>query len=236
MRFPPLPALMFGLVYFDFLAITTALALGFVLHENPTAYTGEGDFITWLSFVHLVVAGILAGCICRRRTAGKAQGCFWFRPGFCWALVSFGFFFLAVDEVAKIHESLDHLVHRAFEIDETGISDRLDDLFVLIYGLCGIAVLSVYKKEFLRFRAALPLLVAGGSLFLFMLVLDAVGNRNDVIVAMGVGHREGEVLRSWIGGIEEGLKLFAEAALLCSVYACLLQTADSRKSLVGVEV
>ena len=69
-----------------------------------------------------------------------------------------------------------------------------------------------------------------------MLVLDAVGNRNDVIVAMGFGHKEGEVLRSWIGGIEEGLKLFAEAALLGSVYACLLQTADSRKSPVGVEV
>ena len=31
-----------------------ALGMGFVLHGDPSAYTGEGEPVTWLSFAHLL--------------------------------------------------------------------------------------------------------------------------------------------------------------------------------------
>ena len=113
--------------------------------------------------------------------------------------------FLAVDEVARLHESFDRSVHRNFGLQETVLSDRLDDAIVLGYGVLGVMVLYAYRTELAAYREVLPLVTCGVTLFVFMQGLDTVGNRADVFRAVGVPDEGIAILRSWLGGIEEAL-------------------------------
>lgn len=221
------PTFLLSLVYVDFLAVLLALGLGFAWYQNPTAYTGEGDPITWLSFAHLLVTGGLAGGVFYCRTGGGLDLAVWRQPAFVWLLMALGFLFLAVDEVAKIHESLDRSVHRLLQRPETALSDRLDDAILLGYGLVGVAVLYAYRSELISYRAVLPLVICGFVLFLFMGLLDALVNRPDVFLFMGISQEGSASLGKWIGGVEEGLKILAEAAFLGAAYTCLFLTAEA---------
>jgi len=218
------PAFLLSLVYVDFLAVLLALGLGFAWYQNPTAYTGEGDPITWLSFAHLLVTSSLAGGVFYCRTGGSLDPVVWRHPAFVWLLIALGFLFLAVDEVAKIHESLDRFVHRILQRPETALTDRLDDAILLGYGLSGVAVLYVYRSELISYRTVLPLVICGFVLFLFMGLLDALVNRPDVFLFMGISQEGSASLGKWIGGVEEGLKILAEAAFLGAAYTCLFLT------------
>ena len=221
------PTFLLSLVYVDFLAVLLALGLGFAWYQNPTAYTGEGDPITWLSFAHLLVTGGLAGGVFYCRTGGGLDLAVWRQPAFVWLLMALGFLFLAVDEVAKVHESLDRFVHRLLQRPETALSDRLDDAILLGYGLVGVAVLYAYRSELISYRAVLPLVICGFVLFLFMGLLDALVNRPDVFLFMGISQEGSASLGKWIGGVEEGLKILAEAAFLGAAYTCLFLTAEA---------
>lgn len=221
------PTFLLSLVYVDFLAVLLALGLGFAWHQNPTAYTGEGDPITWLSFAHLLVTGSLAGGVFYCRTGGSLDPAVWRQPAFVWLLIALGFLFLAVDEVAKIHESLDRFVHRLLQRPETALTDRLDDAIMLGYGLVGAAVLYAYRFELISYRTVFPLVVCGFVLFLFMGLLDALVNRPDVFLLMGISQEGSENLGKWLGGVEEGLKILAEAAFLGATYTCLCLTAQA---------
>ena len=218
------PTFLLSLVYVDFLAVLLALGLGFIWHQNPTAYTGEGDPITWLSFAHLLAISGLAGGVFYCRTGGSRDPTVWRQPAFVWLLIALGFLFLAVDEIAKIHESLDRFAHRLLQRPETALSDRLDDAILLGYGLSGVAVLYVYRFELVSYRAVLPLVVCGFVLFIFMGLLDALVNRPDVFLFMGISQEGSESLGKWLGGVEEGLKILAEAAFLGAAYTCLFLT------------
>ena len=225
--FPCTPtAFLLSLVYVDFLAVLLALGLGFAWHQNPTAYTGEGDPITWLSFAHLLVTGCLAGGVFYCRTGGSLDPAVWRHPAFVWLLIALGFLFLAVDEVAKVHESLDRFVHRLLQRPETALTDRLDDAILLGYGLVGVAVLYAYRSELLSYRPVLPLVTCGFVLFLFMGLLDALVNRPDVFLFMGISQEGSASLGKWLGGVEEGLKILAEAAFLGAAYTCLFLTVE----------
>ena len=233
MRMPTLLTLppsrfLLRLVSIDLLTLTLALGMGVSWHGDPRAYTGEGDPVTWLSFAHLLASGGLAGVVFRLRTHGRPPLCGWRDPRWFWLLLALGFLFLAVDEVALLHESFDRSAHRILGLQETALSDRLDDVIVLGYGVLGVAVLYVYRTELAAYREVLPLVTCGAILFLFMQGLDMVGNRDDVLRAVGVPDEGVGILRSWLGGIEEALKLCAEAALLGSVYTCAYITAAHR--------
>ena len=221
------PTFLLSLVYVDFLAVLLALGLGFAWYQNPTAYTGEGDPITWLSFAHLLVTGGLAGGVFYCRTGGGLDLAVWRQPAFVWLLMALGFLFLTVDEVAKVHESLDRFVHRLLQRPETALSDRLDDAILLGYGLVGVTVLYAYRSELLSYQTVLPLVICGFVLFLFMGLLDALVNRPDVFLFMGISQEGSASLGKWIGGVEEGLKILAEAAFLGAAYTCLFLTAEA---------
>ena len=47
-----------------------------------------------------------------------------------WGLIAGGFVFLAVDEALQIHERLDFVIHKALNIRETALTDRLDDAII----------------------------------------------------------------------------------------------------------
>ena len=227
----PPTKLLLTLVYVDFLTVLLAIGLGFALHHSPTAYTGEGEPITWLSFVHLLVTSALAWEVFSRRTGGSVRGNVWRSPTFVWLLIALGFLFLAIDEIVAIHESVDHLFHRTFQIEETGLSDRLDDVIVLGYGLIGVGVLYAYRGELVRYKSALPLVMCGFVLFVFMSLLDALVNRDDVFLFLGISQEGSYALAIWIGGVEEGLKILAEAALLGATYTCVFLTQENGQAI-----
>ena len=82
MRMPTLLTLppsrfLLRLVSIDLLALTLALGTGVVLYGDPSAYTGEGEPVTWLSFAHLLASGGLAGVVFRLRTHGRPPLCGW---------------------------------------------------------------------------------------------------------------------------------------------------------------
>ena len=62
----------------------------------------------------------------------------------------------------------------------------------------------------------------------FAHLLASGGLAGVVFRAIGVPDEGVGILRSWLGGIEEALKLCAEAALLGSVYTCAYITAARR--------
>ena len=60
------------LVSIDLLALTLALGMGVVLYGDPSAYTGEDEPVTWLSFAHLLASGGLAGIEEALKLCGEA--------------------------------------------------------------------------------------------------------------------------------------------------------------------
>lgn len=226
----PPAKMLFLLVLIDMLAVALAVGSGVALHGDPSAYTGEGEPITWLSFAHLVAIGMLAGGVFYLRTDGHFFIHAWRDPRWIWPIIALGFLFLAVDEVVRLHESLDHALHRAFQIQETGLSDRLDDTIVLGYAVLGVSVLYAYRSELTGYRAVLPLLGCGFLLFVFMVLLDALTNDDDVLRLAGIPSPGIEILGDWLGSIEEALKICAEAALLGTVYACFCMTIERHRT------
>lgn len=99
---------------------------------------------------------------------------------------------------------------------------------MLGYGVLGVMALYAYRTELVPYREVPPLVTCGVVLFAFMLSLDTVGNRDDVFRAVGVPDEGLRILRSWLRGIEETLKICAEAALLGSVYTCAFIAAARR--------
>ena len=70
----------FRLVSLDLLAVTLVLGMGVVWHGDPSAYMGEGEPVTWLSFTHLLVTGGVAGIVFRLRTHGRPPLRGWHDP------------------------------------------------------------------------------------------------------------------------------------------------------------
>ena len=185
-------ALVIGL---NVLAITVALAIHQLTGVN---HFEEKGFVTVVSTVQLLVLAALAWRTYRWRTH------------VVWLLAAAGFVFLAADEALRIHEGIDKLVHSLFNIQETGLSDRLDDLIMGFYGLVAVAVLVAFRDELRRCRARTGLLAWGFLAVLVMVALDALTNRNDVL-ALLVGPGRAEVWAESLGLVEDSLKLVAQA-------------------------
>ena len=224
---------LFWLVFLDLLAVTLAVGTSVVLHGHPSVYMEEGEWVTWLSFAHLLVTGGLAGVVFRLRTHGCPPLRGWRDPRWIWLLLAAGFLFLAVDEAARLHESFDHSVHRIFGWRETALSDSLDDVIVLSYGVLGVMVLYACRTELAAYREALPLVCGGVILFVFMVGMDGLSDRHRLARWVGVLREQRPMVSSWARSTEESLKIGAEAALLGAVYTCVFITLRRRPGAVS---
>ena len=73
-----------------------------------------------------------------------------------WLILVFTSLYLAIDEIIMIHENIDFFIHRIFNIEETGLTDRIDDAIVAIYGLCGLIGIYLYRKELSNYMTCPP--------------------------------------------------------------------------------
>jgi len=212
----PAHMLLIYLLLFDIIAIIAAISIG-VSDGKPLRYLGEGYFITWISALQLLAISWLAFTTLNVRRS-KAGYLHWRAPFFIWLLISIGFLFLALDDLFMIHESLDKKIHHFFNMKETGLSDRIDDFIIGLYGMFGIGTLYVYREEIRNYRQALPFLIYGFVLLFTMVALDALTNRKDVLGFL-IGQRElvNNVYIS-LSILEDSFKIMAESCFLIGFY------------------
>ena len=116
----------YGVLFLNSLAVSTALML--------SCYTGtdhfqEGRFITLFSTLQLLVISWLSHRVLQVRSVTRKQS-LWRDPSAVWGIISIGFLFLAADDFFTIHENIDSLIHSIFKLQETGLTDRIDDILV----------------------------------------------------------------------------------------------------------
>ncbi|MBD3425881.1 MAG: hypothetical protein GF409_01465 [Candidatus Omnitrophica bacterium] len=182
------------IVLLNLIVVATALFLG----ETPDEYFAEGALATYISFIQLALISVLCWFVFRiKRTA-------------IWIVICAGFAFLALDEVIMIHEKIDMFIHWLFRMEETALTDRIDDLVILAYAAVGLGVLYRYRKEFYSLKKAAPALIAGVLFMGIMVAGDIISNRADILTD--------PLLRSWVSAMEDAFKLFAEGAFLFAAY------------------
>ena len=187
-------------------------------------YTGtnhfkESGFITILSTFQLLAISRLSYKILQSRNV-QPRCSLWRVPSAIWGLMSLGFIFLAADELFRIHENIDRMIHYIFNLQETGLTDRIDDVLIGLYGLVGIAILFVYRNELKAFKEFLPFFACGFVLLFSMVGLDVLTNRNDILPLL-FDPDQAIVLHVWFSHAEDALKVFAEAFFILAFYAVL---------------
>ncbi|MGH1428568.1 MAG: hypothetical protein ACRBEE_11565 [Arenicella sp.] len=201
----------------NLLTIAAAISLDVFGINEPFK---EGGFITFFSAIQLLIVSRLSYNIYRERESSTHIS-FWQKPNLIWLLISMGFLFLAFDESLKIHERIDRLIHYVFNIQETGLTDRIDDLLVGLYGLIGLVVLFVYRNEMKACKAQFSLFVIG-FVFLFVMVgLDVMTNRKDIVLFF-FEENMAAVLHRWLSFAEDAMKLLSEAFFILGFYSIFI--------------
>jgi hypothetical protein len=206
------------LLLLDTLAVTAALV---IYGYTRVDHFQEGGSITILSVLQLLVMSWLSYSTLRARRESPRRP-LWRERAAIWAIIALGFLFLAADEYFLIHENLDLLIHDAFNASETGLSDRIDDILVALYGLAGIGALILYRDELRLYRAARPFAVGGFCLLVVTVGLDALTNRNDIL-PLFLERDLADPLHGWLLVVEDAVKILAEGLLISALYAVLLK-------------
>jgi hypothetical protein len=206
------------IVAFDILAILAAIVLGVQL-GRPKKYFGEHQFITWISCLQLLTISWLAFRTFRMRRS--AADSFWRSPALIWALISFGFLYLAADEYFLFHESLDYKIHALLGMKETALTDRIDDMIIGLYGIIGLCTIYLYRQEMRKFSRALPFLICGFALMFLMVAADTATNKPDLLGSF-LQHDVLVPVLVWLAVAEDSVKLLAEACFIGGAYTALM--------------
>jgi len=201
----------------NLIAVIVAILLSIPFERSVGHEFGEGGLITYFSAIQLFILSRFCYKVFRLRSHSvKAP---WRSSIAIWGIMSLGFSFLALDDLLMIHEWFDKVIHGVAQIEETGLTDRIDDLIVGLYGLIAIGLLVYYRHELKRYRKVGPYVVAGFAFLFLMVGVDALTNRNDVLKL--VFPREiMRTITTWDAVLEESLKIFSEAFLIVAAYLC----------------
>ena len=176
-------------------------------------YFDEGSILSWLSGLQLLSVAVIAGAAYRLR---RQQQTSWRSPQLLWLLVTIGFFFLAADELIQIHESIDLSIHRIWQLQETGLTDRIDDALVGAYGAIAAVIAYGFRHEIKRYRHLWPLILCSFGVMCLMVTFDTLTNRFDIL-PMLFGPSSHPLFLA-LGVVEEFCKLAVEAILIGGLY------------------
>ncbi len=213
-------------------AIGFSILIGFFRGEETWQFQEIG-LITIASAIQLLMISYTAKHIFELRggkgRVEKLTQLPWSDPTMIWIIISFGFLFLVFDEVLFIHQVIDKGIHLVLNIQETAITDRLDEVIVGLYGLAGVFVLLFFRKELLSIKSSIPFLIAGFFCLFLMVGLDIATNRKDIIEMYILSpERVDEVYRLLSIG-EEFTKLVGESMFLVGFSHCAKKLRDERK-------
>jgi hypothetical protein len=205
----------FSLVFLGNLVAVSAALISY--SDTGVDHFDEGGFITKLSMLQLLALSWLAYKIFQARGGMRGRS-LWQGAAKVWIIIALGFLFLTADERFRIHENIDFGIHDIFNLPETPLNDRLDDALVGLYGLAGIGLLFMYRKEFSICRASFPYFIGGFILLFTMVAFDMLTNRNDLLPLL-FDHHRADVLEAWLSQAEDAAKVFAEAFFIGAFYA-----------------
>lgn len=210
-------------IVLEVLVIGSALLRALLLNVNPQRYFQEQGYVSWFSFIQILFAAFLAWKIYKSRksnsitrTSNKGSASY-----NMWAILSFGFLFLGIDEMGQVHENIDYLIHYFFQIQETANTDRIDSLIVLIYALFGVITLYRAKSELSKFRTAFPLFGIAFSLTFAMIFFDLLTDSPDFFNWVITNDSIARIVHQSFGIVEESCKIFAQGMFIIALYCCL---------------
>lgn len=187
--------------------------------EDVKIYYKEFQIVTLISFLKLLVISWLNWNIFKS-SGGNPKKIDFKQSSTLWLIIAAGFLFLSLDEIFLIHENTDKVIHAIFGIKETGITDRLDDLIVFIYGILGIGILYSYREEIYRFKKAIPYLFLGFAMLFFRIIIDTITNRNDIVPLFFSNNSFITLLNDVLAVSEGTTKLLAETFFIAAFYYC----------------
>lgn len=148
-----------------------------------------------------------------------------------WHVLGISFIFLGFDDWLRIHETLDHTIHKIFRIHETEFTDHLDDAIVGLYAIIVLIIIWRGRRELWRYAGTSLLyfipgaLLAGGHIFMdFFVNSRSVLNR-----FISDPANIGQAIK-WLEIVEECCKLYAEIFLLAVILRCFMLERDRRRS------
>lgn len=198
--------------------ILVAAAIGFLavlvlgIAKNDVQGVFEEDNPgTGLSELFLLAIALVSFAIFLRR---RGDAPFWSSPGLIWLLISSGFIFLWLDEAFEVHESMDHAFHTLLQVQETALTDRIDDIIILVYGLIGLFVLFRYRKEILRIDGLSRFLGLGMALLVVQVGIDVLSNGDEFIRWLGLDGSAAASMKTILHLLEDAAKIAAEAVFL----------------------
>ena len=188
----PLAAITLGVIG---VALTVIVAAG-VIDGRPAKHFGEGRSGTFLSASLLLVSGALCGAIAADPKARPMRG--------FWTVAALGFALLTYDELGMGHEKLSRHLHQALGWDrEHWLTNRLDDVLVLLYGLVAAAWAFRYRNGLLALPWTALLIGLAGVAFLCTVAADLV--------------------RGW-PATEESFKIISEALIVVALLAARIES------------
>lgn len=199
------------------LLVSAAFWLPLALGVKPQRYTADSSPPAVISALLLATAAVLAWQVyrARRKADPPAPG-----PGL-WRWAAIGLGYLAVDEIARIHENLALWIRRlAFADEETPLTSRLDDVIIAAYLLVMLVILWRARAELAPFRRALAPMVVGVALAVAMVGLDLFTNDRTVVDALIEDRAEATRLYHLLGVLEEKCKVLAELMFVAALAAC----------------
>jgi hypothetical protein len=179
--------------------------LSVTIPDDPHPFIDEWSPVSLLSGFQLLTCAILALEIYKSR------------PVWLWRLIGWGFFFLLADEMLQLHESSDQFIHWLFGIQQTALTNHLDDLFVGLYGLAGLAAVFAGRAEIVFFRQHWWLFALGFVCLAIHVVLD-VSVKDAAVLSDYLGVT---LTRTWLEVVEEGFKLAAGFCFVAALLNCL---------------
>jgi hypothetical protein len=201
-----------SVVLVNVLAVLIAVIIFQLGGRDPFA---ERGYLTFWSTLQLLAIALISDKI---RQLPHRQGGSAHRLSWIWWVISFGFIFLAADEFLAIHEVTDLFIHDLFNLQETPLTDRIDDVIIGLYVLFGLAILWVLRAEFYAFRKAMPWFKLAIMLIVGMLGVEWIAGYQHVIKEV-VHSRTAGLIKDSLYQLEESLKILAEAFLVLAFHS-----------------
>ncbi len=150
------------------------------------------------------------------------------RPFFITAI---GFLLLGFDEVLSLHENMDRLIHIVLRIKETPLTDHIDDIIVLIYGIIAIFFIKDFVKEFRRHPYMVGLIVGGFIAFFTMFCFDFISNNEETFMYFfgELGYHDMRHKKDIFSMIEDSFKLLGESFFLAAFVAAFADIKTEQK-------
>ena len=219
--------LLYILLFIESLAVTIAISKALIADKSPYTYFNEKKFITDLSCWQLVIAGILSLVICA--TVKSSTNLKLNKSALLWLIIGLGLLFLALDDRLEIHEQIDFFLHDLFAMEETKITDLIDDLIIGLYLLIFFGCIFWQRKTIGLFKSSYKWFSIGFALTIIMIFLDLTSN-NNLFTSRFIDPAKDVLFRDWLGVIEDSAKIFAEGMFIVGIYQCQ-QIVDSIRNL-----